>query len=1583
MTKIKNTKKGMAKKTLSMSLVVAMLATSNVPVWATDMFSDGTGAETVESDSFTDATVQSDEDAPAVQSEDTVDAATGVDAYADPKCTVSENGDIEWGNSVDVTISGTVYKNLYNNDDDSFAYTDYIDSLTYQWYVDDVAIDEATGTIEADGNHVFATKLSLDLKKEYVGKKIKLKLSYADIKKTYSYEYNTGVQVKKQTAEINVDQVKLFLKGNEITTNPITLKESDIKDLSVQVVDKTNKYNASNYCDTYYDNIAPENKDGVYDLTKDTDYTITYVEKNANEKIAKISFKNHFNYEDVDGKTTYDFNVTKAEGQVDQVIAKIVKNDGSDWNNQWGVRIKSSLDTKITPTSYTWQVCDAESGKDEWKDIQGEKNEYLDVTQKFAKYGKDNSDFFKKATTIKLRQKITYYDGTDQKDGYTNEITVQPKEVSSDNITLKDASGNEIPSNYKFTSKAELDGVTVYVGSDELAKGTAYTVDGYVANYIGDYTVSFNLASPYKGAKIMNINTSAFSLANATVTLEKQSYEYNTQGIKPSIKSVTLELPTGPVNLTEGKDYTTNAPVKHDVTAKPEESNVLDVSNGVDLTVTGKDKYTGSASTKFIITPASLDNLKIVQKSTTRPVGKTIVAKAAKDCKKDEVPFTDYFDVYDQAGKIVDPTTTTNGINFKITDTDTKNIAGLKTTVTISGAAKSATDYKEGQNFYGSKTLEFETVTDSDIFADKTETADAGISSGDAFLSEIAKAINGPVFVVNGNSTNQVKLDDNTKAVVYSGKKVTFSGLNRLKHVKGVDKSGNNIYEDLIAGVDYDVTYSQNTNAALHGANPAPTITITMRDSSKYTGSRTFKFDILQKKLSEVTDVTAPIVFNPLATKANAKEVYAPQLKLSYNGMTLEDGKDYTDVKVKWNVGTDEKDTSTGNFTITAKAHYAENANDYTTYEDGNYAGNIETTEKIVAKKLTATDIKFADIANQEWTGKAIRPTLTITDLDGKYTLVEGTDYTTEWSNNVAAGTATVKVIGKAGRYTGTLVKTFNITSTSLEKGKIVKEFKPGTDASVYKDADGVLLNEIYKDGAAITPSYVVVDANNNKLQEGRDYTVTYKDNVNVGTATMVVEGKGSYSGTLTTTFKIVGDSLKGKFNVTSIADQTYTGEEIKPAVKFTAEPSKLVEGKDYEIVYVNNVNCYTRTGKEDLSASNYPGAYVEAHGIGNYAGKIRVAFDIVKADLTSSDVTVSDAEYAGGKVAVPTLTVKNPVSGKALTEGTDYTVKYKGGVNVGDKGEAIITLKNTDNYTINGKDVNTLSVHYNVVAKDLSKVSVATIADQIYTGSQLTPAVTVMNGDVLLTPDVDYTVSYGENKEVGNGTVTITAKGKNYKGTKEVTFKIVEAKLEVGAPMISDVKVVGNKATVILSGEAEGAAGYDYVISTDKDCITNKNYVSVNKNQVSTSTPFKYVQKGTYYAYCHAWTRDANGKKVFGEWSEGKKFKVTAITPDAPVITNVKVSGSTIKVTYKAAANATGYDVVLGTSSKKENGETRPYHYGDHKVLNLKEGTVTATFKKVPKGTWVVGMHAFNRTSEDGKKVFSPWSNLKKATVK
>ena len=208
----------------------------------------------------------------------------------------------------------------------------------------------------------------------------------------------------------------------------------------------------------------------------------------------------------------------------------------------------------------------------------------------------------------------------------------------------------------------------------------------------------------------------------------------------------------------------------------------------------------------------------------------------------------------------------------------------------------------------------------------------------------------------------------------------------------------------------------------------------------------------------------------------------------------------------------------------------------------------------------------------------------------------------------------------------------------------------------------------------------------------------------------------------------------------------------------------------------------------------------------------------------------------------------------------------------------------------------------------------------------------------------------------------------KCYVGSKEVTVGGEAAK--VGAPVISSVKVVGNKATVILSGEADGATGYDYVISKANDTTTAR--VDVTKNQVKTTGDFNYVQQGTYYAYCHAWKRGADGKKVFGDWSNAFPFVVSAITPAQPVITSVKANGTTVTVTYTKAANAEGYDVVLGTAAKKVGDELRPVEYGTLVKKNIKGNVVTATFKNVKKGTYYAGLHAFNKTSENGKKVFS-----------
>ena len=105
MTKIKNTKKGMAKKTLSMSLVVAMLATSNVPVWAAE-FSDGSDASVAtEAQVAETATEFSDADIESPVVEDTADAVVAStvnegDVTSDLKATEKS---IIWGESTTVT----------------------------------------------------------------------------------------------------------------------------------------------------------------------------------------------------------------------------------------------------------------------------------------------------------------------------------------------------------------------------------------------------------------------------------------------------------------------------------------------------------------------------------------------------------------------------------------------------------------------------------------------------------------------------------------------------------------------------------------------------------------------------------------------------------------------------------------------------------------------------------------------------------------------------------------------------------------------------------------------------------------------------------------------------------------------------------------------------------------------------------------------------------------------------------------------------------------------------------------------------------------------------------------------------------------------------------------------------------------------------------------------------------------------------------------------------------------------------------------------------------------------------------------
>ena len=747
-------------------------------------------------------------------------------------------------------------------------------------------------------------------------------------------------------------------------------------------------------------------------------------------------------------------------------------------------------------------------------------------------------------------------------------------------------------------------------------------------------------------------------------------------------------------------------------------------------------------------------------------------------------------------------------------------------------------------------------------------------------------------------------------------------------------------------------------------------------------------FNSAQVKDNRTTNNKLIVSFNPsLGDKGAdisnynilAKDVYKAWMTDGHYDLTLD--KDFWLDK-----------TNTSNTTLVYKPTVAENKV-AGHGKNENFKQTARTTDRdSITAELTAKDLSDKDITVKVVdasynSGKVVTPTIKVvyTDKDGKEYEISDDYYTVEVERaavnegdkgkiNVKAKTIAAADKAKYPQmYTGNQMIEYTVGTPSLEGGKIVATNGLETLPSVAYSAEqaastkGIILE---------AGKYVVKDKSGNVV-DPKYYDVTFADNKKAGTATITVTGKAPYKGSVSANFTITNATLPSG-TVTLMSDKlskTYTGEEIS-LVKgtdytITGELAKLTEGTDYMVSYENAVNVTTTSSK----------AKIKFVGIGSYAGELVKTFDITPAKITASDVALGDATYAGGKTVKPSVTITVPGGKTTLVEGTDYTVNYvPAATNVGDKGKVVITYK--DNANLNTAD-SVKEVEYGVTAKDLKDVTIAAVADQEATGEQVKPALTVTIDSVTLKEGVDYQVTYGENKEVGTGTATITPVdgNKNYTGSQEVSFNIIKAKPEVGQAMISDVKVSGNTVTPILSGDVDGAVGYDYVLATEEN--TTDGRIDISKNILSTHTNFYYVPEGTYYVYCHAWKRGEDGKKVFGEWSNIKAVTVTAKTPSTPTVTSVKVKGSTVTVTYTASEDATGYDVVLGSSVKKVNGEKRPVDYGTLIKKNVKEGTVTVTFKNVPAGKYYAGLHSYNRTSEDGKKVFSKWSNYKTVTVK
>ncbi len=760
-----------------------------------------------------------------------------------------------------------------------------------------------------------------------------------------------------------------------------------------------------------------------------------------------------------------------------------------------------------------------------------------------------------------------------------------------------------------------------------------------------------------------------------------------------------------------------------------------------------------------------------------------------------------------------------------------------------------------------------------------------------------------------------------TDACDYTGSAITFADLH-VYHYKTL----------LQPKTDYAVKYSNNTKAGV--------ATITITGKGNYAGTIFKTFTILPLDLSEATVLDVTLPYNEKVQKATATVTYLVDGKV----VTLKKGTDYTYTYP----GTDSKSDD-----YDSNAFKAPGTHTVIITGKGNYTGTT-TFNQIITEKYVVGKMKLTAIKSQKYTGTAIEPEIKL--MNGTVQLVEGTDYTVEYTNNTEVGKATVTITG-LGEYTGTRTTTFNITGTALSKMKLngfvsslpwsegaveqditfsyttgsganaeihyltedvdyTVEYQNNTQAGTatviftgkggytgtvkktYKitglaiskaQVSGLDTTMVY-DGRAMEQSeydltYTIGNddaAQMVTLKEGRDYTVSYKSNDKVGTASIIFTGINGFTGTLKKTYKITAydfNTVNGNIDVADIGVQSYVkgGSTPKPVVTYTNDLGSIVltEGKDYTLKYSNHNAIADKTAEKAPT--------VTVTGKGNYKGSVSVKYTIAEGDISLVAMKAADVVYQNKAGICKPSIVLTDANGKKLAAGTDYDrsiaytyakdvaviqmVNRKPIVVVRAEGEVvdkkdIIPVGAEITATVSGikKYVGTQSVTFRYVAGSMAKASIK-VNNQTYSGSPIEPGkdeIVVKIGKTVLEKTDYEIVSYSNNIKKGTAKITIRGVG-NYGGEKTVTFKIVSKTMNYSITYDANAEDATGKMKVsstavgkVLTANAYKRAGYVFEGWNTEADGSGVSYVNKEKFSIKEGMTV-YGTKITLYAQ---WSR-------------------------------------------------------------------------------------------------------------------------------
>lgn len=338
----------------------------------------------------------------------------------------------------------------------------------------------------------------------------------------------------------------------------------------------------------------------------------------------------------------------------------------------------------------------------------------------------------------------------------------------------------------------------------------------------------------------------------------------------------------------------------------------------------------------------------------------------------------------------------------------------------------------------------------------------------------------------------------------------------------------------------------------------------------------------------------------------------------------------------------------------------------------------------------------------------------------------------------------------------------------------------------------------------------------------------------------------------------------QGTHGTTEFAWGYYEDNFVKEATIYDGVTTvNLQQGKLYRIMKYDNEYSYRKFHLDnDVYAASIPytggtGVFPEYDNATNF----RVPYDGETGyyDITMTDVgngkwnvsilktagqmdVVPDQTYTGSEITPEPLVIAGSLN---LTQGTDYVYSYENNENAG-------TAKVIATFQGDYASLGSVEKEFKIVKSMTNEDITVTIEPQTWTGNELTPVITVKDGETVLTLDEDYTVTApsGTIQDAGDYTYTITGQG-NYAGSREATFTITpRLARQYGAVYLYEDQ---NGTTALLDGTSVDPVDIDFNHNIIVNHVTS-NCVFTPGMASTVMLPFNYTcngeEGGTFYKF-------------------------------------------------------------------------------------------------------------------------------------